>query len=327
MWSYNRTVPANLTHAYLEAEQKFKSASGNPEKVAALEEMLRTIPKHKGTEKMQADIKRRLSQQRKEAQKKTQKASQKPFHYVEKEGAGQVVLCGPPNSGKSQLLRNLTRAEPKVAQYPFTTQKPLPGMLPYQDIRIQLVDTPPLAPEILEPWQLVMIQQADAGLLLFDVNDPNLLVQTDFVLAAFGDRQIVFDGSQGPPLFVLGNKIDDPQGKENFSAWQELYQENFRAEPFSALSEEDLGKIPKLLFDALEIVRVYTKAPGGKPAAHPTPYVLKQGSTIFDVAVTVHRELAQNFKFARVWGKAKFDGQMVERSYLVEDGDLVEIHW
>lgn len=327
MWSYNRTVPANLTHAYLEAEQKFKSASGNPEKVAALEEMLRTIPKHKGTEKMQADIKRRLSQQRKEAQKKKPKASQKPFHYVEKEGAGQVVLCGPPNSGKSQLLKNLTRAEPKVAQYPFTTQKPLPGMLPYQDIRIQLVDTPPLAPEILEPWQLVMIQQADAGLLLFDVNDPNLLVQTDFVLAAFGDRQIVFDGSQGPPLFVLGNKIDDPQGKENFSAWQELYQENFQAEPFSALSEEDLGKIPKLLFDALEIVRVYTKAPGEKPEAHPTPYVLKQGSTIFDVALTVHRELAQNFKFARVWGKAKFDGQMVERSYLVEDGDLVEIHW
>jgi len=137
----------------------------------------------------------------------------------------------------------------------------------------------------------------------------------------------VFDGSRGPRLFVLGNKIDDPQGKENFSAWQELYQDKFRAEPFSALSDEYLSKIPKFLFDALEIVRVYTKAPGEKPDAHPTPYVLKQGSTIFDVAVTVHRELAQNFKFARVWGKAKFDGQMVERSYLVEDGDLVELHW
>jgi small GTP-binding protein len=320
-------VPANLTPAYLEAEQRFKSASSNPEKVGALEEMLRTIPKHKGTEKMQADIKRRLSRLRKEAQKKTPKASQKPFHYVEKEGAGQVILCGPPNSGKSQLLKNLTHAEPKVAEYPFTTQKPLPGMMPYEDIQIQLVDTPPLAPETLEPWQLVMIQQADAGLLLFDVNDPDLLVQTDFVLAAFKDRQIVFDGSQGPPLIVFGNKIDDPQGRVNFSAWQELYQEQFRAEPFSALSEENLGEIPQRLFDTLEVVRVYTKAPGKKPEADPTPYVLKRGNTILDVAVTVHRELAQNFKFARVWGKAKFDGQMVERSYLVEDGDLVEIHW
>ncbi len=289
--------------------------------------MLRTIPKHKGTEKMQADIKRRLSQQRKEAQKKKPTASQKPFHYVEKEGAGQVVLCGPPNSGKSQLLKNLTRAEPKVARYPFTTQKPLPGMLPYKDIQIQLVDTPPLAPETLEPWQLVMIQQADAGLLIFDVNDPDLLVQTDFVLATFKNRQIVFAGSQGPPLFVLGNKVDKPQGRANFSAWQELYQDQFRAEPFSALSKEDLGKIPRLLFDALEIVRVYTKAPGKKPEADSTPYVLKQGSTILDVAVAVHRELAQDFKFARVWGKAKFDGQMVERSYLVEDGDLVDLHW
>jgi ribosome-interacting GTPase 1 len=138
-------------------------------------------------------------------------------------------------------------------------------MLSYEDIQIQLVDTPPLAPETLEPWQLVMIQQADAGLLLFDVNNPDLLVQTDFILAVFKDREIVLDGSQGPPLFVLGNKIDDPQGGVNFSAWQELYQEQFRAEPFSALSEEDLGEIPQRLFDALEIVRVYTKAPGKKP--------------------------------------------------------------
>ena len=319
-------MPANLTHAYLEAEQKFKGASTNPEKVGALEEMLRTIPKHKGTEKMQADIKRRLSRLRKETQKKKPKSSQKSFHYVEREGAGQVVLCGPPNSGKSQLLKNLTHAEPKVAEYPFTTQKPLPGMLLYEDIQIQLVDTPPLAPETLEPWQLVMIQEADAGLLLFDVNDPNLLMQTEFFLTVFKDRKIVLDGSQGPPLLVLGNKIDHPQGKDNFSAWQELYREQFQAEPFSALSEEDLSEISKRLFNALEILRVYTKAPGKKPEANPTPYVLKKGSTIFDVAVTVHRELAQNFKFARVWGKAKFDGQMVERSYLVEDGDLVEIH-
>ena len=167
-------MPANLTAAYLQAEQKFKGASSHPEKVEALEEMLRTIPKHKGTEKMQADIKRRLSRLRKEALKKKSTASQKLFHYVEKEGAGQVVLCGPPNSGKSQLLENLTHAEPKVANYPYTTQRPLPGMMAYEDIQIQLVDTPPLDPETLEPWQLAMIKQADAVLLLFDVNDPNL---------------------------------------------------------------------------------------------------------------------------------------------------------
>ncbi|MCZ6486519.1 MAG: TGS domain-containing protein [Acidobacteria bacterium] len=319
-------MPANLTAAYLQAEQKFKSASSYPEKIESLEEMLRTIPKHKGTEKMQADIKRRLSRLRKEAQKKKPTASQKPFQYVEKEGAGQVVLCGPPNSGKSQLLENLTHAEPKVANYPYTTQKTLPGMMTYQDIQIQLVDTPPLDPETLEPWQLAMIKQADAVLLLFDVNDPNLLMQTEFVLTAFKDREIFLTGRQGSPVIVLGNKVDGPQGKENFSAWQELYQEKFQAEPFSALSDEYLSKIPERLFRFLDIVRVYTKAPGKKPLQNSTPYVLKRGSTLLDVAAAVHKDVASNFKFARVWGKASFDGQMVERSYLLEDGDLVEIH-
>ena len=319
-------MPANLTPAYLEAEQSFKSASTYPEKVAALEAMLRTIPKHKGTEKMQADIKRRLSRLRKEAHKKKPTASQKPSHYVEREGAGQVVLCGPPNSGKSQLLENLTHAAPKVANYPYTTGKPLAGMMAYQDIKIQLVDTPPLAPEILEPWQLAMIKQADAVLLLFDVNDPNLLVQTEFVLTVCKDRQLSLIGTQRPPVIVLGNKIDGPQGKDNFSAWQALYQEKFRAEPFSALSDEHLSQIPERLFNLLDIVRVYTKAPGRKPERNSTPYVLKRGSTVLDVATAVHKSLAEGFKFARVWGQAQFDGQRVERSYLLEDGDLVEIH-
>ena len=288
--------------------------------------MLRTIPKHKGTEKMQADIKRRLSRLRKEAQKKKTTASQKPFYYVEREGAGQVVLCGPPNAGKSHLLNNLTHAAPEVADYPYTTRAPLPGMMDYQDIQIQLVDTPPLAPEILEPWLLAMIEQADAALLLFDVNDTNLLEQTEFVLKVLEDRQISIDDRQSPAVIVFGNKIDGPQGKTNFATWQELYQKKFRAEPFSALSDDHLTRIRQSLFDVLQIVRVYTKAPGKKPEKKPTPYVLKRGSTIVDVATTVHKDIAQNFKFARVWGKAKFEGQMVERSYVVQDGDLVELH-
>ncbi|MDA2933008.1 TGS domain-containing protein [Acidobacteria bacterium AH-259-D05] len=326
LYSYNKIVPANLTPEYLQAEEKFKNASSKPEKIAALQEMLRTIPKHKGTEKMQADIKRRLSRLRKESQKKKSTASQKPFYYVEREGAGQVVLCGPPNGGKSQLLDNLTHAAPEVAEYPYTTRTPLPGMMTYQDIKIQLVDTPPLAPEILEPWQLAMIEQADVALLLFDVNDPNLLEQTEYVLTVLEDRRISINDRQRPTVIVLGNKTDDPHGKSNFAAWQELYREQFRAEPFSALSDDHLSQIRQRLFDVLQIVRVYTKAPGKTREENPTPYVLRRGSTIVDVATTVHKDVAKNFKFARVWGKTKFEGQMVERNYVVEDGDLVELH-
>jgi hypothetical protein len=318
-------VPANLRPEYYEAEEKFKKASATPEKITALQEMLRAIPKHKGTEKMQADIKRRLSRLRKESKKKKSPASQRPSYYVEREGAGQVILCGPPNGGKSQFLDRLTHAEPEVADYPYTTRQPLAGMMSYQDLMIQLVDTPPLAPEMLESWQLAMIEQTDAALLIFDVNDAALLEQTEFIVKIFEDRRISLSG-QRPRFIILGNKIDTPDGKSNLAAWQELYQAQFPAEPISALSDICLDQLRQRLFDVLEIVRVYTKAPGKKPAENPTPYVLKRGSTIVDVARTVHKDIAQNFKFARVWGKTRFEGQRVERSYVVEDGDLVELH-
>lgn len=319
-------MPANLTPEYFQAEQRFKSASSTPEKLAALEEMLRSIPKHKGTEKMQADLKRRLSRLRKESQKKKSTTSQRPFYYLEREGAGQVVLCGPPSCGKSQVLANLTHARPEIAEYPFTTRVPQPGMMSYEDIQIQLVDTPPLSPEFLEPWQLAMIKQADLALLLFDVNDPHLLEHTEFVLSTLEKKEILPGGTVCPPVIVLGNKTDLPEGRENFMAWQELYKKRFQAEPFSALLEGDLNQIRNRIFQLLKIVRVYTKAPGKKPEEKPVPYVLKKGSTIREAAVTVHKDLGENFKFARVWGKTRFEGQMVERSYVLEDGDLVEIH-
>ena len=288
--------------------------------------MLSTIPKHKGTEKMQADIKRRLSRLRKESQRKKSVGSQKPAYHVDREGAGQVVLCGPANSGKSQLLANLTHAAPEVANYPFTTRLPQPGMMPYEDIQIQLVDTPPLSPEFLEPWQLAMIEQADLAMLIFDINDSNLLEQTEFVLGRLEERGIRLDGTGTPRVLILGNKIDRPRGKENFAAWQELYQDRFQAEPFCALSAQDLTAMRRRIFDLLEIVRIYTKAPGKKPEESPTPYVLKKGSTVLDAAAAIHKDLVGHLKFARLWGKTKFEGQMVERGYVLQDGDLVEIH-
>ncbi len=320
-------MPANLTAQYFEAESKFKQASTSAEKVQALEEMLRNIPKHKGTEKMQADIKKRLSRERKESQKKKSSGgSQRPDHYVKREGAGQVVLCGPPNSGKSQFLTNLTHAQVVVADYPYTTRMPQPGMMPFEDILIQLVDMPPLSPESLESWQLAMIQQANLALVIFDVNDPDLLEQTEFVLSKLEERGITGGPAQRPGLVFLGNKCDHSQGEANFSAWKELYQDRFQAEPFSAVSPPYLEELRHRLFKLLDIVRIYTKPPGKKPERNTDPFVFPRGSTILDAAATVHKEIAQSFKFARVWGHARFEGQMVERSYVLEDGDVVEIH-
>jgi len=319
-------VPANLTPQYLDAEEKFKSAVTTADKIQALEEMMRTIPKHKGTEKMQADLKRRMSELKKEAQKKKSTPSQRPSWYVEREGAGQVVVCGPPNSGKSQLVVSLTAVPALVADYPFTTRSPQPAMMRFEDVQIQIVDTPPLAPEILEPWQLAMIKQADAAVLVFDVNDPELLDQTEYILHLFAEKQIPLDTESRPKVVVLGNKSDTPSGLDNFQVWAELYQDRFRPIPFSALSPTDARKMQADIFHLLEIVRVYTKAPGKKAEDNATPFVLKRGATVLDAAQAVHKDLASNLKFARLWREGTYEGLMVERHHELQDRDLIEIH-
>jgi len=320
-------MSTNLTPQYIEAEKEFRQATTPEAKLEALENMLRLIPKHKGTEKMQADLKRRLSKLRKDHQKeKSSGVPKRPFYYIEKEGIGRVVVSGPANSGKSSLLGCLTNADPEIADYPFTTRAPQPGMMQYEDVQIQLVDMPPLAREVFEPWQIAMLEQADVGVLLFDVADSLLLDQTAFVLEQVKSRGLALPPDPESSLIILGNKVDLPEGKESFEAWQELFEDDFQAIPFSTAEAGDLLTLKKLLFDRLEVVRVYTKPPGGKPERDQAPYVLDRGSTVLEAAAMVHKDLAETFKFARIWGAGLYEGQMVERDYILQDGDLLEIH-
>jgi len=320
-------VPANSTPQFHDAEERVKAAESTEEKVAALEEMLRVIPKHKGTEKMQADLKTRLAKLRKDVQK--QKASgghKRPFYQIDREGIGRAVICGAPNSGKSDLISRLTHARPEVADYPFTTRLPIPGMMQFEDVQIQLIDTPPIAEEVLEAWQLAMIQQADTAVLLFDVAAPDLLDRTDFVLTRFAEKDIPLLPAAESPIIVLGNKVDLPGGKESFDVWKELFAGSIDPLPFSVHAEGDLLDLKGRLFRKLNVVRVYTKPPGAKVEKDQAPYVLWKGATVLDVAATIHKDLVGTFKFARIWAEGKFDGQMVERDYEVQDGDLLEIH-
>ena len=153
-------MPANLTPQYLEAERRFRQATSPDEQLEALEAMMATIPKHKGTEHMRADIRRRMAKVRTEAARSKKAAAKGPtWHHVPREGAGQIALVGAPNAGKSRLLAALTNANPVVAPYPFSTRTPLPGMVPFEDINIQLVDLPPIAPETAEPWLFALARQ------------------------------------------------------------------------------------------------------------------------------------------------------------------------
>jgi len=322
-------MPANLTPDYLAAERKWKEATTPQGKLAALEEMLATIPKHKGTEKMQADIKRRIAKTRNEVQQRRRSgARSRPFYQVEKEGAGQVVLVGAPNSGKSAILRALSRAEPEVADYPFTTRAPLPGMVPFENIQVQLVDLPPLALVQTEAWLYGIIRGADGLLIVVDLADDDVLGQTQTVLDLLGAAKIALRPPGGPgagkPALFVGTKIDRPGAREHLALFEELFGARL---PVVAVSTagENLEVLRRRLFDLLEVIRVYSKPPGRK-ADRTTPFVLKRGSTVIRAAETIHKDFAERLKYARLWGRDEYSGQMVGRDHVLEDGDVIEIH-
>ncbi|NWG13199.1 MAG: 50S ribosome-binding GTPase [Acidobacteria bacterium] len=337
-------MPANLTPQYLAAEERFKSATTAQEKVEALREMLATIPKHKGTEKLQADLKRRLARLNAEMGRKHGVSKASAIYTVRREGAAQVALVGAPNVGKSSLLARLTHATPEIGDYPFTTRLPQPGMMPFEDIQIQLVDLPPVAQEFYEPWMGNIVRSADLALLVVDLGSDDLLDEVEDVLRILeGSRiRLVGDAVEEPSAeepgaasrgtLLIANKADRDPAEINLRILREFYEPRFTIHPVSSSDGSGLEALPRILFDRLALVRVYTKAPGKKVDLSTPPYVLRGGCTVLDIARAVHREFEHSLKFARVWSShrsrrsVRFDGQMVERHHRLEDGDVVELH-
>ncbi|MEW5866330.1 MAG: GTPase [Bacillota bacterium] len=324
-------MPANLTPQYLEAEQAFKEAKTVPEKIAALEEMLALIPKHKGTEKLQADIKRRLSKLREEGEKKAKTGRQDPF-LVEKHGAGQVALAGFPNSGKSALVGALTRAKVTVADYPFSTALPVAGMMQFEDILIQLVDMPPMTEEGLGPGLAGALRNADALLLVVDASSDDCLDQLEGILTHLRERRVlrdeVVEGVHAHTLedcMVVATKIDAPDAAENLEILKEYLPSGLEFVATSAATGENLETLRRRVFDLLGVIRIYTKVPG-RPPDMGQPFILKKGSAVVDMAAAVHRDFPSKLKSARIWGSARFDGQSVPRDYVLQDKDIVELH-
>ncbi|KPJ59730.1 MAG: hypothetical protein AMJ46_10295 [Latescibacteria bacterium DG_63] len=330
-------MPANLPPQYHEIEKKYREAKNPSEKLSFLREMLSVLPKHKGTEKLQGDLKRRISKLQNQLQK-SRKVSRRPYGFsVHREGAAQIVLVGPANSGKSSVLGALTRAEPEIAQYPFTTRKPLPGMMQFEDIQIQLIDTPPVMEGSVEQWFVQLVMNADAVLLVLDVASPSVLKELEMVKQQLALNTILlwdFPNTRSPQsseqmcikkTLVLGNKTDLGPPTEAIQLLTETLGENTKLILFSAAGTSAVDLLKRQLFEMLELVRIYTKVPGKKPDLG-KPFVLKGGSTILDVATLVHKDFRANLKSARIWGSGAFDGQYVQRDHVVEDGDVIELH-
>ncbi|HUV89505.1 MAG TPA: GTPase [Anaerolineae bacterium] len=326
-------MPTNLPPECLEAEQRYRAAKSAEEKAATLEAWLSTIPKHKGTDRLRADLRRRLSKLKAASQTSKSTGKQPSAFHIGREGAGQVVLVGPTNVGKSALVAALTNATPEVADYPFTTWTPTPGMMPVEDVQIQLIDTPPLNREAVEPELIDLIRRSDLILLVVDLQTYPIEQLEDTIAFLQGHRivprhlQERYTESGGMtfiPLLVLVNKNDDESSDDDLEVLHELLGDEWPLLPVSAVTERNLDRLRQAVFERLEIMRIYSKPPGKEPDLS-APFVLKKGSTVAELAGQVHQDFLKNLKSARVWGSAAYDGQMVGRDHVLQDRDVVEL--
>lgn len=332
-------MPTNLPPDYFQADKRFREAETLQERIACLEEMYSLVPKHKGTDHLRADLRRQLSRLKQEAQTQKKSGGHAALYHIEREGAGQAVLLGASNVGKSALLAALTNAAPEISAAPFTTWKPLPGMMLFQNVQIQLVDTPSTDREFVEGALFDLARRADVLLLVVDLQaDP--FEQYADTLELLGRQRIAPRPQAGEtpaddrwqhhapvvrlPVLVLANKCDDVYADDDYAVFCELFSGECPALPVSALSGRYLEALKIRIFECLDVIRVYPRPPGQEPDMQ-RPFVLKAGSTVLDLAAKVHRDFYEHLKTARVWGSSIFDGQAVEHNYLLQDGDIVEL--
>ena len=326
-------MPANLPPDYFDAEKRYRAAKTPTDKIACLEEMLTIMPKHKGTDKLRADLRRRISKLKTSSQTKKSLGKRDSAFYIDKEGAGQVVVVGAANVGKSALVATLTNANPEVADFPLTTWKPTPGMMPVENIQIQLVDTPALNRDYVEPELLDLLRRSDLILVVVDLQtDPVQqledtvvrLEQNRIVPLHLQDRYTDLGILQCVPFLVLANKNDDESTEENLEIFRELLEEDWPLVSASIKTGRNLETLKETLVKKLKIIRVYSKAPGKEPDLT-SPFVLKEGSTVDDLASKIHKDFVVKLKVAKLWGAGVFDGQMVQRDHILRDGDVVEL--
>jgi uncharacterized protein len=329
-------MPANLTPQYLKAEEAYRRATSPEEELECLQVMLRELPKHKGTDKLNAELKQKISKAKKELQQGKAGGKRAGGLRIPRQGAGRAVLIGAPNTGKSQLLASLTRATPEIAPYPFSTREPIPGMMPWEDVMVQLIDTPPITRDVLDPSTQGLIRGAELVLLLVDLaNDDAIdevqavvdhLNQTDTRLAkeSYLDEQDV--GLVFTQTFLVPNKIDALEAAARLELLHEFCSFEFREFVISGQHGRGLEALRDAIYSAMNVVRVYTKLPTEKDPDYSRPYTIRAGGTLLEVAEMIHKDFASKLKNARVWGSHVHDGTHVKGDYIVHDRDVIELH-
>jgi hypothetical protein len=360
-------MAANLTPQYLEAEAEYKKAQTAEERLACLKKMYTLLPKHKASEKMQADLKTKISEAKETLDREKKSPKKVGVSYkIPRQGAGQYVIFGAPNVGKSRLLTRLTRAAPEVAPYPFTTHEPHAGMMDWEDVRVQLIDTPPITADYLEGYLPGMIQSADAAILMVDLGEDDgpfaaetvierlektktrlvgghasgvksidplpVPVPTPVPVSDSGQRQRHGQGNQISPEPSQSTKTLLVCNKMDLSGAGdrlEIVREMFGSKfPIHVISAEHGTGLEGLRNAIYQYLNVIRvyTKQPGKPADLSLPFTCPAGSTLVEMAALVHRDFAAGLKSARIWGTGVYDGQSVKRDHVLHDKDVVELH-
>jgi hypothetical protein len=329
-------MAVNATPEYEKADARYRAATTPADQLDALQEMLRLIPKHKASEKLQSDLKRKISALRKDMTSGAPHGASQhvdPYH-LPPGGAGQVVLVGLPNTGKSSVVAAVTTAPVKVAEFPFSTSHPVPGMWHWEDTQIELVDTPPITADHIDGGLVNLLRLTGVVAIVADESSPDSLDQVQTMLSLLSQRQMeLFDlpaaqiAAQGrtgkPGLIILTHtKMNDAA---ELSAFAELLGCKLTVCPVDCQEKRGFKDLAGHIWRLLNVIRVYTKRPGQKPDGS-APFTLPVGSTLADLARAIHRDLPERLKFARIWGDGRHPGQQANRSEPLHDKDVVEIH-
>ncbi len=342
-------MPANLTQQYLKAEDAYRQAATPEEELRCLQVMLQEIPKHKGTDHLQAALKAKIASTKKEidADRAAGKKSGGGISYrFPRQGAGTAIIIGGPNSGKSQLLKSLTKAQPEVAIYPYTTKAPQPGMMPWKDVYVQLIDTPPITKDYIDSYTYGLIRGAEMAILMVDMGSDDGVDQCYDVLekmrltkTRLGENTHLDEDDVGiafTKALLVFNKMDLPEAQQRKEMFWELLPQEYPLktwEQYDLSADRDLGNgndnlesLRDGIYKSTNTIRVYTKLPTKKEADRDRPFSVKRGDSLLDLAGMIHKDYTEKLKFARIWGAQVHDGTPVKGDYVLVDGDVVELH-
>lgn len=330
-------MPANLPPQYVQLEHDYRNEKDADKRLALLERMLAEIPKHKGTDRMVGELKHKIStlKSQLDASKKHGATRQASLDHIPREGAGQFVLVGPPNSGKSSIVGAVTRAPVEIAEWPFATRKPVTGMAVWENVRLQLVDTPPIAEELCEPYVFNIVRTGDVAVLVLSLGDDGLLEEYEYVLDRLHQSKVRLQALVAPdplfstalvkPVIIAATGIDKHDAATRLGLLQDTVGDKAPIWPMSVTERRGLQDFLGGCFVALGLLRIYTKTPG-HPADMNAPVLLPHGATVGDAARSIHKDFAEKLQYAKIWGKDTFDGQRVIADHIVTDGDILEFH-